>query len=311
VNHQTTQRAAGEHSPSTVPGRSIKLFLADGTPQGLIIAEIMNWTGQAMVAPRSGAAGLLRRAEAARTGIYILMGPDPDRSAGTKVYIGEADNVAERLRIHLRMEEKEFFERLVIVVAKDDNLTKSHARYLESQLIRTAREAGSVSLANVARPDFQILPEADRADMDFFVAQLRLVLPILGFDLFRRPTENGVPDPSGEEALFIFEPTGASATARETEDGFVVRAGSTARKQGTATFPAGYRALRDQLVQDGRMVDGAEPDLYRFAVDVAFASPSAAASIVAARSASGPREWKVMGTNLDYRDWLAQRLGGG
>jgi hypothetical protein len=68
VNHHTMQRAGGEHSPSTVPGRSIRLFLADGTPQGLIIAEIMNWTGQALVTPRSGVAGLLRRAEAARTG---------------------------------------------------------------------------------------------------------------------------------------------------------------------------------------------------------------------------------------------------
>jgi hypothetical protein len=135
-------------------------------------------------------------------------------------------------------------------------------------------------------------------------------LPILGFDLFRRSAANAEFDASGEETLFIFEPTGASATARETEDGFVVRAGSTARKQCTATFPAGYRALRDQLVQDGRVVDGAQPNLYRFAVDVAFASPSAAASIVAGRSASGPGEWKVMGTDLVYRDWLAQRLAG-
>jgi hypothetical protein len=312
MNHQTIADTAGGPLSSAAPGRStIKLFLADGTPQGLIIAEIINWTGQALAAPRSSAARLLQRSEAKRTGIYILMGPDPDRPSGAKAYIGEADNVADRLRNHLRTEEKEFFERLVIVVAKDDNLTKAHARFLESQLIRAAREAGSVSLANATRPDFHILPEADRADMEFFVSQLRLMLPILGFDLFRRSAANSEPDVSGEEPLFIFEPTGASATARETEDGFVVRAGSTARKHGTATFPAGYRALRDRLVQDGHLVEGAQPDLYRFAADVAFASPSAAASIVAARSASGPGEWKLIGTDLVYRDWLAQRLAGG
>ena len=87
------------------------------------------------------------------------------------------------MRIHLRAEEKDFFERLVIVVAKDDNLTKAHARYLESRLIRLTREAGSVALANDAKPDFRLLPEAAKADMEFFVNQLRLVLPILGFDL--------------------------------------------------------------------------------------------------------------------------------
>ena len=71
------------------------------------------------------------------------------------------------------------------------------------------------------------------------------------------------------------------------------------------TFPLGYRALRDQLVQDGRLVDDAETDLYRFAVDVTFGSPS----VVAARSASGPREWKVRGIGQLYRDWRAAKLG--
>lgn len=86
-------------------------------------------------------------------------------------------------------------------------------------------------------------------------------------------------------------------------------AGSTARRHGTETFPAGYQALRDQLAQDGRLVDGPSPELFMFAVDVTFASPSAAASIVAARSASGPREWKVAGAGQTYRDWRAERLG--
>ena len=74
-------------------------------------------------------------------------------------------------------------------------------------------------------------------------------------------------------------------------------------------FPAGNRTIRDQLVQDGHLVDGPSPELYTFAVDVACASPSAAASIVSARSASGPREWKVQGTVQTYRDWRAERLG--
>jgi hypothetical protein len=75
MNHQTIADTAGGPLSSAAPSRStIKLFLADGTPQGLIIAEIINWTGQALAAPRSSAARLLQRSEATRTGIYILMG---------------------------------------------------------------------------------------------------------------------------------------------------------------------------------------------------------------------------------------------
>ena len=111
IEDLTVSSDKGEASRST--GRSIRLFLPDGTPQGLIIAEVGNWIGKALCAPRGRLSELLRRSEAARTGIYILSGPDPDRPGGTKAYIGEADNVGGRLRIHLRDEEKDFFDRLL------------------------------------------------------------------------------------------------------------------------------------------------------------------------------------------------------
>lgn len=34
------------------PGRSIRLFLVDGSPSGLLTAEIMNWTGHVLTGPR-------------------------------------------------------------------------------------------------------------------------------------------------------------------------------------------------------------------------------------------------------------------
>jgi len=92
--------------------------------------------------------GLRRRAPASTS----LVGPDPDRPGGLLVYIGEADDVAARLRIHLRSETKDFFDRLLIVVSSADNLTKAHVRYIESQLIRMAQQAGSVRLTNDTHP---------------------------------------------------------------------------------------------------------------------------------------------------------------
>jgi hypothetical protein len=107
--------------------------------------------------------------------------------------------------------------------------------------------------------------------------------------------------------MFRFATSGAVATARETEDGFVVLAGSTARRGQSGTFPAGYAALRQKLLFEGHLIDGEPGGVYRFTADFAFSSPSAAASIVAARSASGPLEWKLEASGQTYREWRERR----
>lgn len=273
-----------------------------------------NWNGKALGAPRGRLPELLRRPEASRTGVYIPLGPDPYQIDGIQAYIGEADDIAARLRIHLRSESKDFFDRVVFLVSSDEMLTKGHVRYLESRLIGLTQDAGSVELTNDTHPDFQRLPEADRADMDTFVENAALVLPILGCDLFRRrqrpqAAQQGPRGSSGGAGspIFTFATGGASATGQETDEGFVVFAGSTARRAASGTFPAGYAALRDKLVASGQLVDGS-PDLLTFASEVTFTSPSAAASIVSGRSASGPIEWKIQPQGLSYRDWRAARI---
>src|SRR5208337_2911804 len=58
-----------------MPGRSVRLFLIDGTPQGMRTAEVGNWTGLALVCPRTDLVRLGTRPEVRRTGAYILVGP--------------------------------------------------------------------------------------------------------------------------------------------------------------------------------------------------------------------------------------------
>ena len=112
-------------------GRSIRLFLVDGTPNGLLTAEIMNWTGHVLTGPRSKLAELVQRPECGRTGVYFLVGAAPDNSLRPQVYIGESDDVAKRLKQHNRPEEqggKDFWERVCLVTSKDQNLTKAHVK---------------------------------------------------------------------------------------------------------------------------------------------------------------------------------------
>ncbi len=46
------------------------------------------WTGKVTVGPRSGLAELARRTEVERTGVYLLVGPDPDSPTKDWVYVG-------------------------------------------------------------------------------------------------------------------------------------------------------------------------------------------------------------------------------
>ncbi|MCT4600607.1 MAG: hypothetical protein N4A32_06900 [Marinifilaceae bacterium] len=53
-------------------GRSIKIFLSDGSPTGLRHIEIANWSGQAIACPRSRFNDLQKWEEAKRPGVYLL-----------------------------------------------------------------------------------------------------------------------------------------------------------------------------------------------------------------------------------------------
>jgi hypothetical protein len=163
-------------------GKQVKLFLVDGTPGGLTTAEITNWTGSVLSARRSDLAELLRREEAERTGAYLLLGEDEDAVGDTRCYVGEADVVATRLRAQL---DKPFWSQVVLITSKDTNLTKSHVRYLESRLIELAQQAGRVTLENGTTPPRPRLPEADVSDMEYFLGELQIVLPVLGVNVIR------------------------------------------------------------------------------------------------------------------------------
>ena len=79
-------------------GKTIRIFLADGEPTGILLAEISNWTGKVLVAPRSQLDQLSKREEVRRTGVYLLVGSDPDDPSRALASIGEGGNVLKRLQ---------------------------------------------------------------------------------------------------------------------------------------------------------------------------------------------------------------------
>lgn len=304
-----------------VQGRSIRLLLVDGTPNGLLSAEVVNWTGHVLTGPRSKLSELVQRPECGRTGIYFLVGPDPENSLRPLVYIGESDNVSTRLKQHNRPEVasgpgggKDFWEKVCLVTSKDQNLTKAHVKYLESLLIQSAAEIGRCRLINGTAHEYINLPEPDRADMAFFTEQIRTVLPVLGLDFLR---DTAAPSAAKKMPSAPVQPAATFtlkvpkrrivARAQEVEDEFYVLEGSLSRGE-WAGVDGGYQALFQQLCEDGVLREADEAGLRRFTRDYAFSSSSAAAAVVLGRSANGRKEWKVKGSGLTYGEWQDQQV---
>ncbi|MEM5277471.1 GIY-YIG nuclease family protein [Cupriavidus taiwanensis] len=298
-------------------GKSIKLFLADGTPGGIITAEIMNWSGHVLAAPRSRLADLLQRPEASRPGLYVLVGEKPDGDEPL-AYIGETESIAERLTQQARPEDKggkDFWHRAFVITSKDANLTKGHLRFLESRLISIALSANRISLINSkgTQSEYGMLPEADRADMLYFIEQIRLVLPVLGLDLLREaPPLLSKDDANHVIHSPLFSLTapklGIVAKAQEVDGEFVVQTGSLAKATWTETKGnEGYRKLHQQLQEHGVLVP-ANGNLLSFSSEYAFSSPSAASAVIMGRADNGRTSWKLQGSTLNYGEWQTQQL---
>ena len=300
-------------------GRSIRLFLVDGAPSGLLTAEIMNWTGHVLTGPRSKLSELVQRPEVGRTGIYFLVGPDPENNFRSLVYIGESDDVGKRLKQHNKPEEqggKDFWERVCIVTSKDQNLTKAHVKHLESLLIARAGKVERCRLMNGTAHEYISLPESDLADMAFFAVQVQTVLPVLGFDFLRdtsKPTTEAVAVGEGKASqspVFALEVPkhGIHAQAQEVDGEFFVLADSGARGEWSSTH-ASYSALHGQMMDDGVLVPSTAGGA-TFSRDQMFSSPSAAAAVVRGHPANGRTEWKVQSTGQTYGAWQDQQVSG-
>lgn len=202
--------------------KTIKIFLMDGDPNGRMSCELSNWSGKAYKIPRIKIKDCVDRNDLANTGVYMLFGKD--ESGNDQVYLGEAEEILKRLNQHLT--QKDFWNEAIVFVSKDENLNKAHIKYVENRLYQIAKSMERYRIDNACIPTQSAISESDRAEMEEFISNVRLLVNTLGHKLFEEKRETGIKKKS--EVFFIKAARGADAQGEQSAEGFVVLKGSLA-----------------------------------------------------------------------------------
>lgn len=266
--------------------KTVQIFLPDGNAQSVRIAEITSRTVQAVQIPRKKIGAAERRDEVKRVGVYFLFGDVGDDAAKPPAYIGEAENCLQRIQGH--HERKDFWTTAVTITSKTRSFTKAHARRLEYDCIRTARDAQRFRLRNTQIPSEPHIPEAMLAELRDNFGTIQTLLSMLGFPILD-PLPNEA-ESTQEQTKLYCRGNGAEATGEYTEDGLVVFEGSTARLNTTASVPNAVERRRQKLQADGVLEQ--KGDEFVFLENHPFNSPSAAAGVVLGRSSNGWYQWE-------------------
>ncbi|WP_223550990.1 GIY-YIG nuclease family protein [Aestuariivivens sp. NBU2969] len=267
--------------------KTIKLFLIDGDPNGRMICELSNWTGKAYKIPRTKIKDCVDRDDLQNPGIYLLFGKN--ESGKDLVYIGEAEIVLKRLLQHLT--QKDFWTEEISFTSKDENLNKAHIKYLENRLFSIANNINRYEIINNTTPNLPSISESDRAEMEEFLENIKMLVSTLGHRVFEEIRVVKSSKKRKEETFYIKAARGADASGEITSDGFLVHKKSKAALSTTPSMTENLIKIRNKLIDDG-VLETVNGELF-FPNDYVFSSASAAASIVMGRNANGLTEWKL------------------
>lgn len=265
-------------------GKAIELFLVNGTADSLITAELSNWNGKAIKIPRIEVPAC-DRDDFQSAGVYFLFCKEDD---GTdSVYIGEAENVKDRLLQHLRDyqsgKEPYYWNTAVVFIGRD--LNKALIRYLENGLVELARASKRYKVLTKNTFKNTVMKESQIAVMQEFMANIKILINALGYKVLEPLIQPKADASQPEQWLHIKKPD-VDACGQVTAEGFVLKENSSvSTKPSAKALSAALKKLRDQYFQDGHVKDG------RTTQDILFTSSSAAAGFAVGYSISGPATW--------------------
>src|SRR5574344_964942 len=264
-----------------VHGKCIELFLVNRTADSLITAELSNWNGKAIKIPRIEVASC-NRDDLAQVGVYFLFSKD-DKDADS-VYIGESENVKERLIQHIQ---NEIIEWHTAVIFTGRNLNKALIRYLEYRLVQIARDCGRYNVLT-KNTYATTIKESEIATMEEFIDNVKVLINTLGFKVLEpiKQPKNSLNKGTQEDESLELAIGDIKAYGNVSPEGFVVYKGSSVNKETKQSLSKTYKTLRTKLIDTKKLVD------FQVTEDILFISSSAAAATLLGYPASGPKCWK-------------------
>ena len=268
-------------------GKSIELFLVNGTADSLITAELSNWNGKAIKIPRIEVTSC-KREDITQAGVYFLFCKEDDGS--DSVYIGEAENVKDRLIQHLRdyqaEKEKYYWSTAVIFVGRD--LNKALIRYLENRFMEIARNSKRYIVLTKNTYRNTVMKESQIAVMEEFIDNVKILINALGYKLLEPFSQVESPASEADDEMLFLTSGSAKATGKVTTEGFVVFEDAIINeKTSTKSLSAGKQKLRQTLIDSDKVQN------WKTTEDILFSSASAAADFILGYSVSGPQMWKT------------------
>jgi hypothetical protein len=270
-------------------GKAIQIFLPDGNPRGVKIAEFTNGTIQAVLIPRAQLDVAFTRQELNAVGLYFLFGDGTDGNLPS-LYIGEAEDCVDRLK--QQNKSKGFWNTAIVCVSRTKDFTKAHVKYLEWFCFEAVNTAGQYKLMQSVPTKSHLSEQAIAGLMDHFDT-IRILISLFGFPVFDK-----IQKPHTKDRLHC-KGKKANAIGEYMEDGLIVFAGSLSNRV-DAPASHGYLVARRQQLLKEHVLEVMDNETLRFTKDYTFPSPSQAAAVVLARNANGWTEWKYAdGRTLD------------
>lgn len=264
-------------------GKSVILYLMDGTSEGRIRCKLSSWNAIAYKIPRTMLKESKDLDRIDSPGVYFLFGQD-DNSDRPFAYVGEGDNSIQRvMQGHTFEKDGTYWTEAIIFVTQDNTLEKGRIKYLENRFYEIMKEADRYEVKNGNNPPRSPVDEAVQDMLEDFILNAKLVMPNLGYHLF-----DEIPSKKNDDNLLYFSRKsgkGGQATGRLASDGFWVLRGSYINPELAKSVPSGIRRLRKEYAE---LIDK-NGVLIR---DIRFGSPSYAASFVCGKSSNGLLEWK-------------------
>ena len=161
-------------------------------------------------------------------------------------------------------------------------------------MIQIAINAKTAEIENGNSPNLPTLHEADISDMEYFLEQIKLMLPVMGFRFLISSTlKSEVAEEKESDVktkiLFEIKTKTFKANMYESDQGYIIMKGSEAKKSLSKSTTETYRNLRRKLIETKILIE--KGDKLVFAEDAIFNSPSAASNMVLGRNSNGFTEW--------------------